>query len=117
MIHTSCLRNVRGGRHHYATTCSCQMAVQTDLVLLHFWFRAVSPQSIRRSVCRIADAISTSNKLLAGVKNRSMCSESWPLHIPESSEFDSPYAFCRMYRDSLVATVAEKLNKTVCLKT
>lgn len=119
MIHTSCLRNVRLGRHHYATTCSCQMAVQTDIILLHFWFRAVSPSSIRRAVCRIADAIigpSRAPRSQAVATERSMCSDNWPLNMSmsASSDVDTPFAFCEMYKDSLVASLAKKSNQTSC---
>ena len=55
MIHTSCIRRVNLGRHAYGTSCSCDIYIQDELVLLHHWFRGVSPRHVKQQICAIAD--------------------------------------------------------------
>lgn len=51
MIHTSCIRQVKLDRHAYGTSCSCDMFIQDELVVLHHWFRGVSPRAVKQQVC------------------------------------------------------------------
>ena len=51
MIHSSCVRAVQNDMHAYGTSCSCDMFVQDELVVLHHFFRGLSPKHVKRQIC------------------------------------------------------------------
>ena len=55
MVHTSCIRQVRFNRHAYGLSCSCNILIQDELVVLHHWFRGVSPRTVKQQICTLAE--------------------------------------------------------------